>query len=95
MSRILASVGIYVNAAKKQEVLAGLAKLENMEELYEVAGEYDILSFVSASCLEELRETLQNRILKIKGINCIIANIILKPHKACSKLQKNSAAVMH
>jgi DNA-binding Lrp family transcriptional regulator len=95
LSRILATVGIYVDPAKKQEVLAGLAKLENMDELYEVAGEYDILSLVSASCLEELRETLQNRILKIKGINCIIANIILKPHKACTKLQKNPATVMH
>ena len=78
---------------RKQEVLAGLAKLENMEELYEVAGEYDIMSLVSASCIEELRETLQNKILKIKGVNCLIANIILKPHKACAKLQKNIAQV--
>ena len=95
MKRILASVGIYVQEAKKQEVLAGLAKVENLEELYEVAGEYDILSLVSASCLEELRETLQNRILKIKGINCIIANIILKPHKACSTHQKTCATAIH
>lgn len=84
----MASVGIYVEASKKKDVLAVLSKLENLEELYDVAGEYDILSLVSASCLEELRETLQTKILKITGIKCIIANIILKPYKA-SKQTKN------
>jgi DNA-binding Lrp family transcriptional regulator len=82
LSRILASVGIFVEQEKKQQVLAGLSRVDNLEELYDVAGEYDILSLVSASGLDELHETLQNRILKIQGIKCVITNIILKPYKA-------------
>jgi len=80
LSRILASVGIYVEASKKSEILIALSKLDNLEELYDVAGEYDIVSIVSASCLSEIRETLQGRILKINGIKSAIINIILKPY---------------
>ena len=81
MSKILASVGIYVEQSKKREVLSALSHLEDLDELYEVKGEYDIFSLVSADGLEELRETLQNKIMKVQGIKYIIANIILKPHR--------------
>jgi len=95
LSKILASIGIYVEASRKQEVLEALSKLDNMEELYDVAGEYDVLSFVSASSLEELRETLKNKIMKTKGIRCVIANIILKPHKVSDRLRNVGATRPH
>ena len=81
LSRILASVGIYVEASKKNEALVALSKLDNLEQLYDVAGEYDIVSILSASCLSDIRETVQSKILKINGIRSAIINIILKPYK--------------
>lgn len=85
LSRILASVGIFVEQAKKEDVLSGLYYIENIEEIYDVSGEFDIVSIVSASCLEELREVLQRKILKIVGVTSIVTNIILRPHKLIKK----------
>jgi Lrp/AsnC family transcriptional regulator for asnA, asnC and gidA len=85
LSRVLASVGIFVEQSKKEDVLAALYNIENIEEIYDVTGEFDILSIVSASCLEELREILQRKIMKIRGIKSAITNIILQPHKIAKK----------
>ena len=80
MSKVLASVGIFIDKSQKEKVVTALSELDNLEEVYEVAGEYDIMSLVSASGIEELREILRNKIMKIKGINCSVTNVILKPH---------------
>ena len=87
MSRFLASVNIFVDPSEKENVVVSLSKLANLEEIYEVAGEYDIVSLVSASCLEEFRDVLQKKIMKIKGIKSTITKIILEPHKGpkCSE----------
>ena len=89
LSRFLASVNIFVEPSEKDNVIASLSKLENLEEIYEVAGEYDIVSMVSTSCLEEFRDILQKKIMKIKGIKSTITTIILEPHKGPKCPQKN------
>ena len=81
MNRILASVNIFVEKSQKEKVLRALSELSSIEEVYEVAGEYDIVSLVSASCLEDFRDVLQKKIMKIKGIKSTITTIILEPHK--------------
>jgi DNA-binding Lrp family transcriptional regulator len=91
LSRFLASVNIFVEPSEKDRVISSLSKLENLEEIYEVAGEYDIVSLVSTSCLEEFRDILQKKIMKIKGIKSTITTIILEPHKGpkCPKKSVN------
>jgi DNA-binding Lrp family transcriptional regulator len=79
--RFEASVNIFVDSSKKEQVLDALSKLENIEEIYEVAGEFDIVSIVSASCLEEFSDVLRKKIMKIKGVKSTITSIILKAHK--------------
>ena len=58
-----------------------------------MAGEYDIVSLVSASCLEEFRDVLQKKIMKIKGIKSTITTIILHPHKGprCLSVKANTS----
>jgi len=85
LSRVMASVGIFVDKSKKKDVLVALCNIENIEEIYDVTGEFDILSIVSASCLEELREILQRKIMKIRGVRSAITSIILQPHKIAKK----------
>jgi DNA-binding Lrp family transcriptional regulator len=89
LSRFLASVNIFIDPSEKKNVVASLSKLENLEEVYEVAGEYDIVSLVSTSCLEEFRDVLQKKIMKIKGIKSTITTIILEPHKGPKCIKKN------
>ena len=88
MNRLLASVNIFVEPSQKQHVVTALSELNSIEEVYEVAGEYDIVSLVSASCLEEFRDVLQKKIMKIKGIKSTITTIILEPHKGPKCLLK-------
>ena len=81
MSRFLASVNIFADSTQMDNVVAALSKLNNIEEVYEVAGEYDIVTLVSTSTLEEFRDILQKQIMKIKGVKSTITTIILQPHK--------------
>jgi DNA-binding Lrp family transcriptional regulator len=92
LRRFLASVNIFVDPSEKDNVICCLSKLANAEEIYEVAGEYDIVSLVSASCLEEFRDVLQKKIMKIKGIKSTITTIILEPHKG-PKCRNNTVSV--
>jgi DNA-binding Lrp family transcriptional regulator len=81
MNRLLASVNIFVEQSQKAKVLKALSELKGIEEVYDVAGEYDIVSLVSASCVEEFRDILHEKIMKVKGIKSTIITIILEPHK--------------
>ena len=90
MGRFLASVNIFADTSQMNQVIATLQKLENIEEVYEVAGEYDIVTLVSASTLEEFRDILQKQIMKIKGVKSTISTVILQPHKGPKCQQKTS-----
>ncbi|MHB8566520.1 MAG: Lrp/AsnC family transcriptional regulator [Nitrososphaerales archaeon] len=81
MSRLLAFVDIFVESPNMDDVVQELAQLPNMEELYEVTGEFDIVSLVSAADIEEFRDILKNRIMKIKGVKSTVSSIVLHPHK--------------
>jgi len=81
LSRILAFVDIFVESTEMDSVVAALSKLETLEELYEVTGEFDIVTLVSASGIEEFREILKNKIMKIKGVKSTVSSVVLHTHK--------------
>ena len=95
MSRLFAFVNIFVESPEMDNVLEALGKLENLEELYEVTGEFDIVTLVSAADIEEFRDILKNRIMKIKGIKSTVSSIVLKAHKGpkCSEETKAPTAI--
>ena len=72
---------IFVESPYMDDVVHSLAQLPNMEELYEVTGEFDIVSLVSASDIEEFREILKNKIMKIKGVKSTVSSVVLHTHK--------------
>lgn len=78
---MLAFVDIFVDSPSMDEVVLALGKIPNIEELYEVTGEFDIVTLVSASDIEEFRDTLKNKILKIKGVKSTVSAIVLHTHK--------------
>jgi DNA-binding Lrp family transcriptional regulator len=81
MPRLLAFVDIFVESPEMDVVLSELAKLEHLEELYEVTGEFDIVTLISAADIEEFRDILKNRVMKIKGVKSTVSSIVLKAHK--------------
>ena len=79
--RFEASVNLFVDPSQKAHVIDALSKVENIAEIYDVKGEFDIVSIVSASSLEEFRDILQKKINKIKGVKCTLTSVVLKSHK--------------
>jgi DNA-binding Lrp family transcriptional regulator len=89
MPRLLSFVDIFVESPEMDSVLSSLAQLEHLEELYEVTGEFDIVTLVSAEDIEEFRDILKNKIMKIKGIKSTVSSIVLKVHKGPKCLEDN------
>ncbi|HKW05567.1 MAG TPA: Lrp/AsnC ligand binding domain-containing protein [Nitrososphaerales archaeon] len=81
MTRLLAFVDIFVESPKMDEVVAELQKLSNIEELYEVTGEFDIVTLASATDIEEFRDILKNKIMKISGVKSTVTSVVLHTHK--------------
>lgn len=81
MKGLLAFVDIFVDSSRMDEVVHVLAQLPNMEELYEVTGEFDIVSLVSANDFEEFRDVLKNKIMKVPGVKSTVSSIVLHSHK--------------
>jgi DNA-binding Lrp family transcriptional regulator len=74
-------VDIFVDSALMEEVVQELCKISNVEEIYEVTGEFDIVTIVSADDIEEFREILKNKIMKIPGVKSTVSSIILQALK--------------
>ncbi len=81
MARFLAFVDIFVESSTMDDVVEALVKLENLEELYEVTGEFDIVTLLSAKDIEEFRDVLKNKIMKIKGVKSTVSSVVLKAYK--------------
>ncbi len=81
MARFLAFVDIFVESSLMDDVVQSLINLENLEELYEVTGEFDIVTLLSAADIEEFREVLKNKIMKIKGVKSTVSSVVLKAYK--------------
>jgi DNA-binding Lrp family transcriptional regulator len=63
------------------DVVKTLSKLDCMEELYEVTGEFDIVTLVSAEDIEEFRDILKNKIMKTMGVKSTVSAIVLHANK--------------
>lgn len=81
MHELHAFVNIFVEASLIDDVVKALSKIDTVEELYEVTGEFDIVTLVSASDIESFRDVLKNRIMKIKGVKSTVTSIVLSAHK--------------
>ena len=80
MHELHAFVNIFAEVSFIDEVIEALSKIDAVEELYEVTGEFDIVTLVCASDVEDLSDVLKNRIMKIKGVKSTVTSLVLMPH---------------
>jgi len=85
LSRLLVFVNIFVESPLLDEVVQALSKLSNVEELYEVTGEFDVVALASVEDIEEFRDFLKNKVLKIKGIRSTVTSIVFNAPKGPRK----------
>jgi DNA-binding Lrp family transcriptional regulator len=81
MHEFHAFVNIFVEASLVDEVVEALTKIDAIEELYEVTGEFDIVSLVAAQDIESFRNVLKNKIMKINGVKSTVTSIVLSAQK--------------
>ena len=81
MHELRVFVNVFVEAPLMDEVVQALSKIDEVEELYEVTGESDIVTLVSASDIEEFRDVMENKIMKIKGVKSTVTSVVLSARK--------------
>jgi DNA-binding Lrp family transcriptional regulator len=81
LARLLAFVNIFVESPEMDSVVKALCELEDVVDVYEVTGEFDVVTLISAEDTETFRRVLQNKIQKIKGVKSTVSVIVLKAHR--------------
>lgn len=79
--RVLAFVDLFVDSPYMDEVISSLKEIKNAVQIYEVTGEFDIIVLVNVSDIEEFRDMLKNKLMKIRGIKSTVTSIVLKSHR--------------
>ncbi len=77
---------IFVESKELERVTNALARLPEVQDVYEVTGEYDIVAGVATETISAFREFLKNKVLKIPGIRSTVTSIVLFVHKKDGKL---------
>lgn len=77
----LAFVGINLSKGSRDEVLVALSQLEEILELHEMYGQFDLLVKIRSKNLEEMRDIIANKISKIPQITKAQSMMVLKTIK--------------
>ena len=80
LTKMFAFVHIFVESLQMDDVVESLQKIPNIEELFHVTGEFDVVSIVSAENIEQFRDVLKNKIMKISGVRSTVSSIVLHYH---------------
>lgn len=78
---IRAFLHIFVESSKLESVSKEITRLPETVDVYEVTGEFDIIAVVAAQSIEEFRDFLKNKILKIPGVKSTVTSIVLYTYK--------------
>jgi len=82
LARFTALVQIFAESTSLDAVERSLSKLDNLEALFEVTGEFDVVALVSAADSAEFREVMRDKIRSIKGIKATAISVVLKDVRA-------------
>ena len=77
----LAFVGINLSKGSRDEVLVSLSQLDEILELHEMYGQFDLLVKIRSRNLEEMRDMIANKISKIPQITEAQSMMVLKTIK--------------
>jgi DNA-binding Lrp family transcriptional regulator len=88
LRKILAFVDILIDSSYLDSAIFSLKELPNLEEVYQVVGGgCNVVSIVSATDIEEFRDVLMNKIMKIKGVRQTMTSLSLATHKVAYRVQ--------
>lgn len=74
-------LNLFVDSKELEKVIDLLGKLPEVTDVYEVTGEYDVVSLLRTESILAFREVLKNKVLKIPGVKSTVSAIVLYTHK--------------
>ena len=74
-------LNLFVDSKELERVIDTLVKLPEITDVYEVTGEYDVVSLLRTENILAFREILKNKVLKIPGVKSTVSAIVLYTHK--------------
>jgi len=83
---VKAFLNIFVESKELDRVTEALVKLPEVIDVYEVTGEYDLVTLVATDTISSFREFLKNKVLKIDGVRSTVTAMIIYTHKREGKL---------
>lgn len=78
---VRAILHIFVETNSLERVAEAINRIPESLDVYEVTGEFDIIAMVDVHSIEELRELMRDKILKIPGIKSTVTSIVLHTYK--------------
>ena len=84
--KVKAFLNIFVESKELDSITEVLVKLPEVTDIYEVTGEYDLVTLVTTDTISSFRDFLKNKILKIDGIRSTVTAVVIYTHKREGKL---------
>jgi len=83
---VKAFLNIFVESKELDRVTEALVKLPEVADVYEVTGEYDLVTLVTTDTISSFRDFLKNKVLKIDGVRSTVTAMVIYTHKREGKL---------
>ena len=72
---------VFVEQGKLEDAGEALAKIPEVIDIYEVTGEYDLITTAKANDLHRLRSLISERLMKMYGVKAVTMSVVLHTYK--------------
>jgi len=86
LGSVVVILNMFIEPKELEKVTETLTSMPEVLDIYEVTGEYDLVSLVRTESISTFREFLKNKILRIKGVRSTVTSVVLHTHKKEGKL---------
>lgn len=77
-----ALIEIIVEPKMMEKVCREISRLENAIKVYEITGEFDVFVELEVDSMNELRNILKEKILKVNGVKTTHSSVVLGEWKS-------------
>ncbi|RSN69219.1 Lrp/AsnC family transcriptional regulator [Candidatus Korarchaeum cryptofilum] len=78
---MLVILNIYTHPGELDDVVERLMELDEVVDLYEVTGDYDIVAMIEVDSIEEFRSKILRKLMGLKGVRGTNSFVVLHAHK--------------
>ncbi|RDD53468.1 MAG: Lrp/AsnC family transcriptional regulator [Candidatus Korarchaeota archaeon NZ13-K] len=79
-------LNIYAELDRLDDIVERLRRMEEVLDLYEVTGDYDIVAVIEVDSVEEFRSSIIRKLTEIKGVRGTNSFVVLHTHKREGRL---------